>query len=103
MGILKGCAKLVGSVALGATGVASAVLRACASGAGMDELADAIGTLQDKSFNTIQDMWTPEEEKTEEYYENQAQKCMDRAETAARIGAEKREEYERLKSKMNNE
>lgn len=99
MGILEGCAKLVGSVALGATGVASSVLRACASAAGMDEVADVIGTIQDKSFDTIQDMWTSDDEKTEEYYEARNQKHMDRAETAIRVGEAKRQEYERMKEK----
>ena len=99
MGILKGCAKLVGSVVLGTTGVAAAILRACASGAGMDEAADVIGSIQDKSFNAIQDMWTPEENKDEYYYENQAQKSADRAETATRVGAQKRQEIARMKEK----
>lgn len=99
MGILKGCAKIVGSVVLGATGVASSVLRACASGAGMDEIADAIGNIQDKSFDKIQDMWTPDEEKTEEYYEKQCEKSISRQESATRIGEQKRREIERMKEK----
>ena len=99
MGILKGCAKLVGSVALGATGVASSVLRACASAAGMDEVADVIGTIQDKSFDTVQDMWTPDDQKTDDYYEAREEKHMQRAETAARVGETKRREYERMKEK----
>ena len=99
MGILKGCAKVVGSVVLGTTGVASAVLRAVASGAGMDEVADAIGSVQDKSFDKIQDMWTPDEKKTDEYYENREEKHAERAQTAARIGTEKRQEYERMKER----
>ena len=97
MGIIKGIGKVVGSVALGATGVASAILRVCASGAGMDEVADAIGSIQDKSFDKIQDMWTPDEKKTEDYYMAQAAKSAERAQTAARIGEEKRREYERKK------
>ena len=74
MGLLKGCAKLVGSAVLGVTGVASSVVRACVSGAGMDELADMVGKLEDKSFEAIENMWTPDEEKNDEYYERQAQK-----------------------------
>ena len=42
MGILKTGLKLVGSVALGATGVASTVLRGMVSATGNDGLADAI-------------------------------------------------------------
>ena len=98
MGIMKGCAKLAGSAILGATGVASTVLRACASGAGMDEAADAIGKIQDKSFNKIQDMWTPDEKKTKDYYEAQFQKNADRRETAARVGEEKRREIEKMRN-----
>ena len=99
MGFLKGCAKVVGSVALGATGVASALLRTCVSGAGMDEVADFIGTLEDKSFETIENMWTPEEERTEAYYEAQSEKSVARAEYAARSGEQKRKEIERMKEK----
>lgn len=97
MGIIKGCAKLVGSVALGATGVASTILRACASGAGMDEVADVVGNIQDKSFETIRDMWTPDEKKTEDYYTAQKERSAQRAQTAAHVGAQKRQEYERMK------
>ena len=100
MSFLKGCAKLVGSAVLGATGVAATVMRTAASGAGMDEIADMIGTVQDKSFNTIQDMWTPEEAKTEEYYEKQAINSARRAESAYNTGEQKRREIERMKEKM---
>lgn len=97
MSFLKGCVKVVGSVALGATGVASTLLRTGLSAAGMDELADAVGTIQDGSFNKIQDMWTPDEQKTEEYYEKQADRMMSRAESAARMGEEQRRKYEKMK------
>ena len=103
MGLLKGLGKVVGTTMLGAAGIASSVLRACASGAGNDELANVIGKVQDKSFNAIQDMWTPDEQKNEAYYEAQEEKSMERAETAARVGAEKRREYERLKNSRNND
>lgn len=99
MGLLKTGLKVVGSAALGAAGVASTLLRAAANAAGSDELADVIGSIQDKSFETIRDMWTPDEEKTEEYYEAQAERSMQRAETSARIGEQKRCEYERMKEK----
>lgn len=99
MGIIKGVGKVIGTAVLGATGVASTVLRACASGTGMNEVADAIGKIQDKSFDTIQNMWTPDERKTEDYYEAQAQKSIDRAESATRTGEAKRREIERMKEK----
>ena len=97
MGVLKTGLKVVGSAALGAAGIASTILRGVASAAGSEELADAIGSIQDKSFETIRDMWTPDEEKTEAYYEAQAERSMERAESAARIGEQKRREYERMK------
>lgn len=95
--------KLAGSAALGAAGIASAILRTAASAAGSDELADTIGSIQNKSFDKIQDMWTPDEEKTEEYYERQAEKRVTRAEQAARLGEEKRREYERMKESSGRE
>ena len=97
MGFLKTGLKVVGSAALGAAGIASTILRGVANAAGADELADVIGSVQDKSFETIRDMWTPDEEKTEKYYEAQAERSMDRAESAARFGEAKRREYERMK------
>ena len=103
MGILKTGLKLVGSVALGTVGVASTILRTAANAAGSDGLADAIGNIQDKSFDTIRDMWTPEDKKTEEYYEAQAERSMERTENAARNGEIKRREYERMKEKIERE
>lgn len=103
MGILKTGLKLVGSVALGATGVASTILCTAASAAGADELADVIGSIQDASFNKIQDMWTPDEEKDDSYYERQEEKQMERRESAARSGETKRNEYERMKAKAERE
>lgn len=103
MGILKTGLKLVGSAALGATGLASTILRGCVNAAGMDELAEAIGTVQNKSFDTIQDMWTPDNQKNDEYYEAREEKHFDRADSARRIGESKRREYERLREKAENE
>lgn len=98
MGILKTGLKLVGSVALGATGIASTVLRGAASAAGNDELADAIGRVQDGSFEKIRDMWTPEEKKDDAYYDAQAERSISRAESATRRGEQIRREYERSKN-----
>ena len=99
MDILKGIGKVLGTTALGAAGVASTVLRGMASAVGSDELADVIGSIQDKSFNAIEDMWTPEEKKTEEYYESQMNKSISRAESAVQYGEQKRREYEKMKER----
>ena len=99
MSILKTGLKLAGSVALGAAGVASTVLRGVASAAGNDELADAIGKVQDGSFEKIRDIWTPEEEKDDAYYEAQVERSISRAENATRYGEQKRREYERAKER----
>lgn len=103
MGILETGLKLVGSVALGAVGVASTVVRTCASGAGMDGVAEVVGSLQDKSFDTIRDMWTPDEEKNEEYYEQMAERSQQRRENAQRNGQRQREKIEKAREKMNKE
>ena len=99
MGLINLIGKTVGTVLLGSAGIASTLLRECACAAGKDELADAIGNIQDKSFETIRDMWTSEENKTESYYIEQTELSADRAKSAARAGEAKRREYERLKSK----
>ena len=102
MGILKTGLKLVGSVALGAVGLASTVVRTCASGAGMDGVAEVVGSIQDKSFDTIQDMWTPDEKKNDEYYERRCEKSEQRRESAQRNGQRQREKIERAREEMKN-
>lgn len=99
MGLLKFVGKTIGSAALVVTGTASALVRQCAYAAGNDELGDAIGGLQDKSFDTIRDMWTPDEEKDDSYYEKQAERSADRTESAIRSGEAKRLEYEQRKNR----
>ena len=99
MGILGKGLKLLGSAALGAVGVASTVVRACASGAGMDEVADFVGEIQNKSLDTVRDMWTPDEEKTEEYYEAMADRQQARAESAMRTGEQYRRKCEKMMDK----
>ena len=103
MGILKFGLKLIGSAALGTAGIASGALRQIANAAGADGLADAIGSIQDKSFNTIQDMWTPDENKDEAYYDNQMEKSADRAESSARSAEKLRSEYELQKERKSNQ
>ena len=99
MGILKTGLKIVGSAALGTAGIASSLLRKCACATGNDGLADVIGSLEDKSFDTIRDMWTPEEKKDDEYYENQAYRSEKRAEAAASGGESLRRQYEKTVEK----
>ena len=99
MGILKFVGKTIGSAALVVTGTASALVRQCAYAAGNEELGDTIGGLQDKSFDTIRDMWTPNEKKDANYYKEQAERSADRTESAISSGEAKRREYERLKQK----
>ena len=56
MGIIKGCAKIVGSVVLGATGVASTVLKGVSDTVGLELGSELFGA----SFNGIRNMWDGE-------------------------------------------
>lgn len=104
---LKITGKVVGSAALGAAGVAAGVLRSAANATGADGVSELIGKVQDKSLDTVRDMWTPEEEKTDEYYESQAMRSIQRANNAERTGESYRRKYEQAKklqeTKMNQE
>ena len=60
MGILKGCAKLVGSAVLGAAGVASTVLKGMADTVGFDLGSEVFGAIKDGSFEGIRSMWDSE-------------------------------------------
>lgn len=99
MGILKAGLKIVGSTALGTAGVASAILRKCAYAAGSEELANIIGSIEDKSFDTIRDMWTSDDQKNENYYEAQAERQAEREENARRSGEAMKREYDKAKEK----
>ena len=57
MGIIKGCAKVVGSVVLGATGVASTVLKGMFDTVGVELGSEIFGAAKDASFNGIRSMW----------------------------------------------
>lgn len=103
MGVLKTGLKLVGSAALGTIGVASTLLRQGAYAVGSDELANFMGSIQDASFNTIQDMWTSDEKKTSGYYEDQMVRSVEREESAARSGEAQRRDYERMKERVEKE
>ncbi|MBR5814440.1 MAG: hypothetical protein IKY37_08310 [Bacteroidaceae bacterium] len=73
MSILKGCAKLVGSVVLGATGVASSVLKGVSDTVGSELGSELFGAAKDASFNGIRSIWDSDE----------AQETIDKAEEAS--------------------
>ena len=60
MGILKGCLKVVGTVALGATGVASKILGEVSDVAGFEIGSDLFGMAKDASLDGIRSMWNSE-------------------------------------------
>lgn len=64
MGILKGCAKMIGSVVLGATGVASTVLKGMSDTVGFELGSELFGAVKDGSFNGIRNMWDSEAAQT---------------------------------------
>ena len=57
MGIIKTVAKVVGTVALGATGTASTVLKGVADATGVELASEILGAAKDASFNGIRSMW----------------------------------------------
>lgn len=57
MGILKGALKLVGSVALVATGTASTVLKGMSDTVGFELGSELFGAAKNASFNGIRNMW----------------------------------------------
>ena len=57
MGFFKGCLKAVGSVALGATGLASKVLEEVADAAGIDAGREFFNATKEASMNGIRAMW----------------------------------------------
>ena len=67
MGILKGCAKVVGSVVLGATGIASTVLKGMCDTAGVELGSEIFGAAKDASFDAIRNIWDVAPPETKEY------------------------------------
>ena len=67
MGIIKGCAKVLGSAVLGVTGVASTVLKGMFDTAGIEVGSEIFGAAKDASFNGIRNMWGAEPPAEEEY------------------------------------
>lgn len=61
MGLFKTMAKVVGTVALTTTGVASTVLKGVADAAGVEIASDVLGAVKDGSFDGIRSMWDGDE------------------------------------------
>lgn len=57
MGILGGCAKVLGSVVLGAAGVASSVLKGASDTVGLELGSELFGAAKDASFNGMRKIW----------------------------------------------
>ena len=57
MGFLKGLAKVVGTTVLGATGVASSVLKGVCDTVGVELGSEIFGAAKDASFNGVRNMW----------------------------------------------
>lgn len=102
MGLLDGTLKLAGSVVLAATGVVATVAREAGNATGIDILTDVAGTIQDASFEKIRDMWTPDDEKDDAYYEAQAERSERRATSAEHTGQQFRKRYEKEHAKYEN-
>ncbi len=61
MGIIKGCLKAVGTVALAATGTASTILNGVSDATGIELASKIFGAAKDISFNGIRNMWSDSE------------------------------------------
>lgn len=60
MGIIKGIGKVLGTAVLGATGVASTVLKGVFDTVGVELGSEVFGAAKDASFNGIRNMWDGE-------------------------------------------
>lgn len=67
MGIIKGIGKVLGTTVLGATGVASTVLKGMFDTVGVEIGSEIFGAAKDASFNGIRNMWGAEPPEEEEY------------------------------------
>lgn len=61
MGIIKGCAKVIGSAVLGVTGVASTILKGMFDTTGIEVGSEMFGAAKDASFNGIRKIWDSDE------------------------------------------
>lgn len=57
MGIMKGVGKAIGTTVLGATGIASTVLKGMFDTVGVELGSEVFGAAKDASFNGIRRMW----------------------------------------------
>jgi len=73
MGIIKGLGKVVGTTVLGATGIASTVLKGMFDTVGVELGSEVFGAAKDASFNGIRKMWDSDA----------AQERIDKAENAS--------------------
>lgn len=101
MGIIKGCAKLVGSIVLGTTGIASSVLKGVSDTVGLELGSELFGAVKDASFNGIRNMWDSDdaqeiinqaEEHSYNVEEASRRKMADTAYRAAQIAKKKGDE-----------
>lgn len=60
MGIFKTAAKVVGTVALVATGTTTTILKGAADAAGVELASEILGAAKDASFGGIRAMWDSE-------------------------------------------
>lgn len=67
MGLIKGIGKVLGTTVLGATGVASTVLKEMFDTVGVDVGSEIFGAAKDASFNGIRNIWDAEPPEEEEY------------------------------------
>lgn len=67
MGIIKGIGKVLGTTVLGATGVASTVLKGMFDTAGVEIGSEIFGAAKEASFNGIRNIWGVEPPVEEEY------------------------------------
>lgn len=73
MGIIKGIGKVLGTAVLGATGVASTVLKGVFDTAGVELGSEVFGAAKDASFNGIRNMWGSESSEEEYVTEEEAE------------------------------
>ena len=67
MGIIKGIGKVLGTTVLGATGVASTVLKGIFDTAGVEIGSEIFGAAKDASFNGIRSIWGAEPPEADVY------------------------------------
>lgn len=100
MGFFKNTVKVAGSAVLAATGVASTVVRGVCKTAGIDVFADLAGYAQNASFEKIRDIWTPDEQKNDAYYEARERRKASRSEAVDSFAQQERSHFERQQAEI---